>query len=74
MCAKHSIQASFERDDSGFWIAHIEQLCISDDSQDHKYPVTVRHTLPVPASATHEQAQEAFFDLLAREMRRYGSR
>lgn len=76
MCdIKHRVtfSASFERDSDGFWIAHIEQLGPSD-SYLNSSPATVRHTLPVPPSATHEQAQEAFFALLEREISREAGR
>lgn len=65
-----TFQASFERDSDGFWVAHIEQTGGPSDGCRVSAPVTVRHTLPVPPSATHEQAQEAFFELLEREMSR----
>lgn len=66
-----SIRASFGRDKEGFWVAHIEQLPIEGE-RTYNPSFSTRHTLPVPASATHEQAQEAFYELLNREMRRYG--
>lgn len=49
-------KGTFERDANGFWTAYIEQ----------GNGVRVRHPLPVPFTATEEQAQLAFDCLLAR--------
>lgn len=50
------LQGTFSRDETGFWTAYIEQ----DGG------VRVRHPLPVPFTATKEQAQFAFDCLLDR--------
>lgn len=55
-------KGTFERDANGFWAAYIEQ----------SNGVRVRHPLPVPFTATHEQARFAFDCLLARLERLHG--
>lgn len=49
-------KGTFERDANGFWTAYVEQ----------GGGMRVRHPLPVPFTATEEQAQLAFDCLLAR--------
>lgn len=54
--------STFCRDANGFWTAYL------DDGNG----VRVRHPLPVPFTATREQAQLAFDCLLARLERLHG--
>ena len=54
-------KGTFERDAKGFWTAYIDQ----GDG------VRVRHPLPVPFTATYEQAHFAFFCLVARLERQH---
>lgn len=49
-------EATLERDKRGFWTAYVEQ----------GNGVRVRHPLPVPLTATHEQARLSFDCLMAR--------
>ncbi len=65
-----SIHAWVDRDSDGFWVAHIEKF--DADIPFGANPVTVRYTLPLPSSATHEQAEQAFYDLVQKELQRYG--
>lgn len=62
------MRAYFDRDAQGFWMAYIEE--------DREIPencgigtVRRRQTLPVPQSATREQAEAAFRRLMSREAR-----
>lgn len=59
-------KATLERDKRGFWTAYVDQ----GDG------VRVRHPLPVPFTATYEQAHLALFCLMVRleRQRRYERR
>lgn len=66
--------AYFDRDADGFWTAYIEEDAGTPESRRFG-SVRRREALPVPMSATREEAERAFVRLMSREARcRYGHR
>lgn len=56
----------FARDNEGFWVAYIEEE--PDTPENHGIgTVRRRQTLPVPPSATRDEAERAFLRLMSRE-------
>ena len=55
----------FARDNEGFWVAYIEEE--PDTPENHGIgTVRRRQTLPVPPSATRDEAERAFLRLMSR--------
>lgn len=62
------MRASVYRDEAGFWMAHIEEQ--SDNPENRGIgAVYRRQVLPVPASATRDEAEHALRMLMSREAR-----
>lgn len=62
------MRAHVYRDEAGFWMAHIEEQADSPEGRGIG-AVYRRQTLPVPATATREQAEHALRMLMSREAR-----
>lgn len=62
-------RATFQRDADGFWVAYVEDGAQPPENR-AVGTVRTRYTLPVPPSATCEEAAAAFRALMAREGRR----
>lgn len=62
------VRAELGRDPYGFWVAYVEAP--EDRGEEgSSYPVMVRHPLPVPSSATREEAEAAFRRFMSIESR-----
>lgn len=67
-------RACFDRDADGFWVAYIEEDAGTPENRGIGV-VRRRQTLPVPMSATRDEAERAFIRLMSRESRcRHGHR
>lgn len=67
------MRAELGRDPYGFWVAYVEEP--EERGRSGAYPVKVRHPLPVPSSATQEEAEAAFRRFMSIESRcGHGSR
>lgn len=62
------MKAYFDRDSHGFWTAYIEDETTSPENRGIG-TVRRRQTLPVPQSATRDEAAVAFRRLMSREAR-----
>lgn len=62
------MRAEVYRDAGGFWAARIEDEASSPEER-RAGRVYMRRTLPVPASATREEAESALRRIMSREAR-----